>query len=57
MMMRHTFDEEEVASTIEHSVESVLASGKRTQDIAKEKDTTIGTKEMGQEVLSKIELT
>ena len=57
MMMRHTFDEEEVALTIEHSVESVLASGKRTQDIAKEKDTTIGTKEMGQEVLSKIELT
>jgi len=57
MMMRHTFDEEEVASTIEHSVESVLASGKRTQDIAKEKDSTIGTKEMGQEVLSKIELT
>ena len=57
MMMRHTFDEEEVASIIEHSVESVLASGKRTQDIAKEKDTTIGTKEMGQEVLSKIELT
>ena len=57
MMMRHTFDEEEVALTIEHSVESVLASGKRTQDIAKEKDTTIGTKEMGQEVLSKIEIT
>ena len=56
MMMRYTFDEEEVASTIEHSVESVLASGKRTQDIAKEEDTTIGTKEMGQEVLSKIEL-
>jgi len=55
MMMRYTFDEEEVASSIESSVESVLASGKRTHDIVTEGNSFIGTKEMGQEVLSKLE--
>ena len=56
MMMRYSFDKEEVASTIENSVEAVLASGKRTLDIATEGNSVIGSKEMGQEVLSKIEL-
>ena len=55
MMMRYTFENEEVASKIEYSVESVLASGKRTQDIATEESEVIGSKEMGLEVLSKIE--
>ena len=54
MMMRYTFKEEEVALAIESSVESVLASGKRTQDIAMEANSVIGTKEMGKEVLSAI---
>ena len=54
MMMRYTFKEEEVALAIESSVESVLASGKRTQDIAMESNSVIGTKEMGKEVLSTI---
>ena len=55
MMMRYTFHEEEVALAIESSVESVLASGKRTQDIAMETNSVIGTKEMGREVLAKME--
>ena len=54
MMMRYTFKEEEVALAIESSVESVLASGKRTQDIAMETNAVIGTKEMGKQVLSAI---
>ena len=54
MMMRYTFKEEEVALAIESSVESVLASGKRTQDIAMETNSVIGTKEMGKQVLSAI---
>ena len=54
MMMRYTFHEEEVAIAIESSVESVLASGKRTQDIAMETNSVIGTKEMGREVLAKM---
>lgn len=55
MMMRYTFEEDEVASTIEQSVESVLALGQRTQDIAGKQDAVIGTNEMGQQVLAKIE--
>ena len=55
MMMRYTFHEEEVAIAIESSVESVLASGKRTQDIAMETNSVIGTKEMGREVLARME--
>jgi len=55
MMMRYTFEREDVALIIENSVESVLSSGKRTKDIAEKDDLIIGTKEMGQEVLSQIE--
>ena len=55
MMMRYTFEEDEVASTIEQSVEAVLALGQRTQDIAGKLDAEIGTNEMGQQVLAKIE--
>jgi len=55
MMMRYTFEREDVASIIESSVESVLSAGKRTKDIAERDDLVIGTKEMGQAVLSQIE--
>jgi len=55
MMMRYTFEEEKVALAIEKAIESVLALGQRTQDIAGTKDTVIGTSEMGQLVLKEIE--
>ena len=55
MMMRYTFEEEKVALAIEQAVESVLALGRRTQDIAGTKDVVIGTSEMGQLVLKEIE--
>ena len=55
MMMRYTFEEEKVALAIEQAVESVLALGQRTQDIAGKKDEVIGTIEMGQLVLKEIE--
>ena len=55
MMMRYTFEKEEIALSIEKAVESVLAEGKRTQDIAKENETILGTREMGREVLLTIE--
>ena len=55
MMMRYTFEEEKVALAIEQAVESVLALGQRTQDIAGKKDEVIGTIEMGQLVLREIE--
>ena len=55
MMMRYTFEEEKVALAIEQAVESVLALGRRTQDIAGKKDEVIGTIEMGLLVLKEIE--
>ena len=55
MMMRYTFEKEKVALEIEQAVESVLALGQRTQDIAGTKDVVIGTSEMGQLVLKEIE--
>ena len=55
MMMRYTFKKEKVALAIEQAVESVLALGQRTQDIAGTKDVVIGTSEMGQLVLKEIE--
>ena len=55
MMMRYTFEKEKVALAIEQAVESVLALGQRTQDIAGTKDAVIGTSEMGQLVLKEIE--
>ncbi len=55
MMMRYTFEKEKVALAIEQAVESVLALGQRTQDIAGTKDVVIGTSEMGQLVLKEIE--
>ena len=55
MMMRYTFEEEKVALAIEQAVESVLALGHSSQDIAGKKDEVIGTIEMGQLVLKEIE--
>jgi len=55
MMMRYTFEEERVALAIELAVESVLALGQRTQDIAGKRDEVIGTIEMGQLVLKELE--
>ena len=54
MMMRYTFNQERIANEIEESVEEVLAEGKRTQDIALDKDQIIGTEEMGKAILSKL---
>ena len=55
MMMRYTFEEEKVALAIEQAVESVLALGQRTQDIAGTKDAVIGASEKGQLDLKEIE--
>jgi 3-isopropylmalate dehydrogenase len=47
LMFRLSFGWEEAASSIERAVKNVLDAGHRTGDIATEKDTPIGTKEMG----------
>ena len=55
MMMRYTFDLEDIAQEIESAVDSVLAEGHRTSDLESE-GKLLSTKEMGNEILTKLEL-
>ena len=55
MMMRYTFDLEDIAQEIESAVDSVLAEGHRNVDLESE-GKLLSTKEMGNEILTKLEL-
>jgi 3-isopropylmalate dehydrogenase len=46
LMLRHTFEREDVASAIERAVETVIASGLRTPDIHASDGRLVGTREM-----------
>ena len=52
MMLRYTFNREEAAQRIENAVKKVLAAGYRTKDIDESGMKTVGTKAMGDAVLS-----
>ncbi|MBX9916166.1 MAG: 3-isopropylmalate dehydrogenase [Nitrosomonas sp.] len=52
MMLRYTFNREEAAQRIENAVKKVLAAGYRTRDIDESGMKTVGTKAMGDAVLS-----
>jgi 3-isopropylmalate dehydrogenase len=52
MMMRYSFDREDVASRIERAVRAVLAQGLRTGDIYEPGARKVGTREMGEAVLA-----
>ena len=52
MMLRYTFNEEETAQRIENAIQKVLAAGFRTRDISESGMTSVGTKAMGDAVLS-----
>ncbi|GKS69859.1 3-isopropylmalate dehydrogenase [Nitrosomonas sp. PY1] len=52
MMLRYTFNHEESAYRIEQAIRKVLASGLRTKDIAEPNMPVVGTKAMGDAVLS-----
>lgn len=52
MMMRYTFNQEEAAQRIENAVKKVLEHGYRTRDIAGPGAQTVGTRAMGDAVLS-----
>ena len=54
MMLRYTFNREEAAQRIENAVKKVLAAGYRTKDIDESGMKTVGTKAMGDAVLSAI---
>jgi len=52
MMLRFSLDQAQGADRIESAVKSVLASGLRTADIYAEGTTKVGTREMGDAVVS-----
>jgi 3-isopropylmalate dehydrogenase len=51
MLLRYGLDLAEEADAIEAAVETVLAQGYRTRDIAEPGATTVGTREMGRLVV------
>ncbi|MBT3513092.1 MAG: 3-isopropylmalate dehydrogenase, partial [Nitrosomonadales bacterium] len=55
MMFKYSFDREEVNSTIESAVESVLDQGFRTRDIMSNGMIEVSTKEMGDKVIGELE--
>ena len=55
MMLRYSFNLEKEAKAIENAVLSVLEDGYRTGDIMSEGMKLVGTKEMGQLVMDKLE--
>jgi 3-isopropylmalate dehydrogenase len=52
MMLRYTFNQEDAAVRIEKAVQKVLAQGYRTGDIFEPGTTRVGTREMGDAVLT-----
>ncbi len=52
MMLRYTFNQEETAQHIEQAIQKVLAAGFRTRDISESGMTSVGTRAMGDAVLS-----
>ena len=52
MMLRYTFDLDKEADAIENAVKQVLKEGYRTTDIMSEGKTLVGTREMGDLIVS-----
>ncbi|HZQ60152.1 MAG TPA: isocitrate/isopropylmalate family dehydrogenase, partial [Casimicrobiaceae bacterium] len=55
MMLRQSFDRGDLADSIHGAVRSVLADGLRTADIHQPGTTRVGTREMGDAVVSALE--
>lgn len=54
MLLRHSLQLEDEAQAVENAVDQVLQAGHRTKDLAKQKEETLGTVEMGKKVLEAI---
>jgi 3-isopropylmalate dehydrogenase len=52
MLLRHSLRLEREAAAVERAVESVLNAGHRTRDLARGGESSIGTKEMGGQVVA-----
>ena len=57
MMLRYSLQQAEAADRIESAVKQVLADGLRTADIASAGTRRVGTREMGDAVVSAIKTT
>jgi len=55
MMLKYSFNLEEIATKLNKAVQNTLQNGKRTGDIMSKDCTQIGTKEMGDEVIRELE--
>ncbi len=55
MMLRYSLDLDQDADLVERAVNNVLASGKRTADIASPGTETVSTAVMGDAVLAELE--
>ena len=51
MMLRHSFQLEQEAASIERAVEQALAAGHRTPDLVKPDEQSISTTEMGKRIV------
>lgn len=54
MMLRYSFALKKEADAVENAVKSVLKKGYRTEDIMDDGKTLVGTKEMGDAIVSEI---
>jgi 3-isopropylmalate dehydrogenase len=54
LMLRYSFSENEAAAAIEQAVETTLASGLRTADLARPGEKTVSTVEMGKAIKERL---
>jgi 3-isopropylmalate dehydrogenase len=54
MMLRHSFELEAEAASIERAVEAALSDGYRTRDLAAQDAPFVSTKQMGEQIISRI---
>src|SRR5271163_3198079 len=54
LMLRYSFNENEAAAAIEHAVESTLAAGLRTADLARPGEKSVSTVEMGNAIKERL---
>ena len=54
MMLKYSFDLNEVSSSIENSIQEVLSEGYRTHDLEGDLDKKLSTSEMGNKIVEKL---
>ena len=57
MLLRYGLKQPEAADQVDGAVSAVLASGARTEDIARPEDRTVGTREIGEMVVREVRRT